>query len=761
MAATWDLSLIQRGGALMGREAIAKGASVLLGPTTNMQRSPLGGRGFESFSEDPVLAGNMSAATVNGIQSTGVAAALKHFVCNDLEDKRMASNSIVTKRAMREIYLMPFQIAQRDARPLSFMTAYNLLNGTHCSENEELLHGILRQEWGFDGLVMSDWFGTYSTTDSIKAGLDLEMPGPAIVRGEQVPIALNCGKLLTHHLDARVIEVLKLIKKVLPLGIPEGAEEKTIDSPETAALLREIGSSSLVLLKNDNGVLPFHKHKTTAVVGPNAAFAAYCGGGSAALPAYYTVTPLDGVRAKVPDTRHELGAPGWKRLPLLSSMSRTKDGKQGLTMNFYLDPPSTEGRECVDEVHIRDSSILLSDYKNPRISGNLFYCDIDAVITPDETSEYDFSCSVAGTAKIYVDGRLVVDNMTKQTPGDSFFGSGTIEEVASTRLEAGREYNVHVEFGTLPTLTYRKGGATAFGAGGIRLGCYRKVDLKTEIERAVTLAKSVDQVILCAGLNGDWESEGFDRPHMDLPPGSDDLISAVLSANPNTAVVVQSGTPVTMPWRHDAPAILQAWYGGNETGNAIADVVFGDADPSGKLPLTFPARLEDNPAFLTYASDDNRVLYGEDVYVGYRFYDKTDRSPAFPFGHGLSYTAFSLRDLRVSASEDEVTATVEVSNDGPRDGAEVVQLYVAPRAPSVNRPAKELKGFTKVHVRAGETAAAEVRVLKKYATSFYHEGRGAWVSEEGVYDVLVGTSSAHTPLRSHFEVAKTVYWKGL
>lgn len=747
----------------MGKEAIAKGASVLLGPTVNMQRSPLGGRGFESFSEDPVLAGNLCAASVNGIQSTGVAATPKHFVCNDLEDKRMSSNSIVTERALREVYLLPFQITQRDAKPMALMTSYNLVNGTHASENPKLLQHILREEWGFDGLVMSDWFGIYSTTEAIKAGLDLEMPGPANLRGMQLELALSCGKVLKHHLDARVKEVLRLIKRVLPLQIQENAEEKTIDSPETAALLRSISAGSQVLLKNEGSILPFKKEKTTAVIGPNAAFAAYCGGGSASLLPYYTVTPLEGIQAKAKNVQYELGVPGWKRLPLLSKVAKLPSGEPGLTMKIFLDPPSKTDRTPLDELTITETTVNLFDYKHPAINTHLFYGDIDTTFTPEETYEYDFSCSVAGTAKIFVDGKLVVDNMTKQRPGDSFFGSGTEEEIGSIKLEAGKTYSVHVEFGTLPTITFKRDGVTSFGAGGLRIGCYRKVDNQVELERAVNLAKKVDQVVLVAGLNSDWESEGYDRSHMDLPPGSDDLITAVLAANPNTVVVNQSGTPVTMPWAGQAPAILQSWYGGNETGNAIADVIFGDVNPSGKLSLSFPKRNEDNPAFLNYNSDDNRVIYGEDVYIGYRYYEKTGRDPLFPFGHGLSYTTFSLENLKIAASDDrdDIAVLIDVRNTGKAAGAEVVQVYVSPVSPSIVRPKKELKGFAKVEVAAGETKTAEVKLSKKYITSFYHEGRDTWVSEKGKYKVLVGTSSVGEMVEGEVEVGKTVVWKGL
>lgn len=761
LGATWNVHLLREAGALMGQEAIAKGASVLLGPTVNMQRSPLGGRGFESFSEDPVLAGNLAAASVTGIQSTGVAATIKHFVCNDLEDKRMSSNSIVSERALRELYLMPFQIVQRDAKPYAFMTAYNLLNGLHCSENPRLLQDILREEWKFDGLVMSDWFGVYSTTEAIKAGLDLEMPGPSYIRGDQITTAIRCGKLKVPDIDCRVRTVLRFIQKLLPLGIPSNAPEKTIESPEISALLRRLSSESIVLLKNENMVLPLQKNKSTAVIGPNAASAAYCGGGSASLLPSYTVTPLDAVKSKTSDVQYELGAPGWKQLPLLSQVAKMADDRRGLTMKVYLEPPSTENRKVVEERVIHNSYLLLFDYKNPKLNTNLWYADIDCSVRPDETAEYEFSCSVAGTAKIFVDGRLVVDNMTKQVEGDSFMGTGTREELGLIKLEEGKSYNVHVEFGTMPTMTFQKDGIISFGAGGIRLGFARKIQLDKEIERAVRLAKSVEQVVLCVGLNSDWESEGYDREHMDLPPGSDRLVEAVIAANPRTVVVNQSGTPVTMPWAGRCAAILQAWYGGNETGNGIADVLFGDTNPSGKLSLSFPLRNEDNPAFLNYVSDCDRVIYGEDIFMGYRFYEKTKKEVLFPFGHGLSYSSFRLDTMEVIDDGCEIVVSAIVHNTGLADGAEVVQVYIESLRPTITRPVKELKGFAKVHVLTGEAVKAEVKISKRYATSFYHEMQGCWTSERGKYHVLVGSSSANAMLAGAVEVEKTTLWKGL
>ncbi|KAK4870074.1 hypothetical protein LT330_005128 [Penicillium expansum] len=761
IGATWDVKLARKAGELQGKEAIVKGVAVILGPTVNMQRSPLGGRGFESFSEDPILSGTIGAATVNGIQSTGVSAAIKHLVCNDQEDQRQLVDSIVTERALREIYLLPFQIAQRDAGPKCYMTAYNRLNGLHCSENPGLIQQILREEWGFDGLVVSDWFGTYSTSEALKAGLDLEMPGPSLLRGGLIMRALTCGKLLPHELDARVREVLKLVNHAMALGLQENAPERTIDTPETAELLRTVASSAIVLLKNDNNILPFNTQKTTAVIGPNAALAAYCGGGSAALFPYHAVSPLEGIRSQTKSCQYTLGSPGWKRLPLLSDLCRSANGLVGLDMVVYLEDPSIRNRSPVDHIHVSNSEVFLMDYKNPKIHGYLYYADFSGTLTPEASGQYEFSITVAGTAKLYVDGYCVVDNATKQTRGDSFFGTGTTEEIGSIWLQAGKTYSIHAEMGTDPTITFQRPGASGFGAGGVRFGAAKKISLEEEIEKAVTMAGSVDQVVLCVGLNGDWESEGADRQNMDLPPGTEELIEAVLQANSNTAILMQSGTPVTMPWIDKAQALLQAWYGGNETGHAIADVIFGAVNPSGKLPLTFPARIEDNPAFVNFRSEANRVIYGEDVYVGYRWYEYCDKQVLFPFGHGLSYTTFEISSLSLDCDQDEIYVSVDLKNTGNKDGAHVVQIYVSPPQSRVNRPRKELKGFSKTFLRHNSQQKVLININRKYATSYWDETRHSWIEEEGEYTIYAGDSSVSTPLSVKLHVASTSWWSGL
>jgi beta-glucosidase len=765
LAATWDTELIQHGGVMMGEEAKAKGASILLGPTVNMQRSPLGGRGFESFSEDPILAGYMAAATVKGIQATGVIATIKHFVCNDQEHERQGANSVVTERAMREIYLLPFQIAQRDAKPKAYMTAYNKVNGTHASEKRELLQGILRDEWGFDGLVMSDWYGTYSAAEAINAGLDIEMPGPSHWRGKLVAISVGCRKISIHTLNDRVRSVLQMIERVRPLNIPEDAPEKTIDTLETASALRKVASSGIVLLKNSHNVLPLDPSKPIAIIGPNAKFCAYSGGGSANLRPYYAVTPFDGISAQATGPVHyALGATAYKKLPVLTSIvTPTPTSKQkGMEMRVYLTPPSDKSRKAVDKFVIEDSNCFFSDYKHSLITSDLFYLELEGHLTPTHDATYQFSLCVNGTAYLYLDGQELIDNATDQKPGDAFFGAGSTEVIKSTPLKAGKTYKIIVQFGTAPTSKLRKGGATQLGPGGVRIGGCVQTSPDSLITEAVALAKSCSQVIICAGLNSEWESEGYDRATMDLPPNSDALIQAVSAVNPNVVVVNQSGTPVTMPWAASIPGIIQAWYGGNETGNAIADIVFGKINPSGKLPLSWPVRVEDNPAFFNYRSDRGKVVYGEGPFIGYRFYEKTSKPVLFPFGHGLSYASFSLSNLVVSTNESSIAATLDIKNTGERDGAEVVQIYTSQRSPSVQRAPKELKGFKKITLKKGENKNIELTMQKKEACSFWDEETHSWVMEAGKYDVLVGNSSDGITLRGEFEIKeKNSWWKGL
>ncbi|KAJ5464998.1 beta-glucosidase I [Penicillium daleae] len=756
LGATWDTELLAQVGSLMGEEAIAKGTHVILGPTINIQRSPLGGRGFESFSEDGVLSGTLAGHMVKGMQEKGVAATLKHFVCNDQEHERMAVNSIVTQRALREIYLLPFQLAMRICQSACIMTAYNKVNGTHVSENKAIIDDILRKEWGWDGLIMSDWFGTYTTSDAIHAGLDIEMPGKTRWRGEALAHAVSSNKIPQFKLDERVRNVLNLVNRVDPLGIPEGAEEKALNRPEDQALMRRAAAESVVLLKNEGGALPLKKDGSVLVIGPNAKIASYCGGGSASLAPYYTVSPFDGVAAKSKgEVKYVQGVYSHKELPLLGPLMKTADGKTGFSFKVYNEPPSAgQDRTVVDELHLVNSLGFLMDYVNPKIKSLTYYVDMEGYYTPDEDGLYDFGVTVVGTGRLLVDGEVVVDNTKNQKQGSSFFGTATIEELGVKELKAGQTYKIVFEFGTAPTSDLDTRGIVAFGPGGFRFGATRRVSQDELISKAVEQAKQAEQVIIFAGLTSEWETEGYDRDDMDLPPGSDDLISRVLAVNPNAVVVIQSGTPVTMPWANQARALVQAWFGGNECGNA---------------PHHIPPPSARQPSYVNFRSERGRVLYGEDIYVGYRFFEKSDVAPAFPFGHGLSYTTFTRSDLQISTvpeqakyadSGEPITTTVTVTNTGSIAGAEIVQLWVVPPKTDVNRALRELKAFKKVFLQPGESKTVELVVEKKIATSWWDEQREQWISEKGRYQVSV-TGTGSEELQGEFEVGKTRFWLGL
>lgn len=760
LGSTWDQELLNKAGDTMAEEAKAKGVHVILGPTANIQRSPLGGRGFESFAEDPVLSGLLAAAEINGIQKKGIVACMKHFVCNDLEHERNSSDSQLTERALREVYLMPFMLATRDAKPRSFMTGYNKVNGVSCSHNSKLLKEIVRGDWNWEGLIMSDWFGTYTTTEAIEAGLDMEMPAPPEMRAERLVRALNSKQIHHHVVDERVRNVLEFIKQTMEeSGVPENGEEGMRDTKETAALLRQLAADGCVLLKNENNVLPLSKEKTTAVIGPNAKVITYCGGGSASLRPYYAVSPFEGISGKLKnEPKYAFGVNTFKNLPLIDPYLKTADGKTGFTLRAYDKPHTDKERKLLDTRTLESMQIMIPDW-NPVGPNQAFYFEIEADLEVATDGVYDFGLVVCGTGTVYLDGQEVVDNSKDQKLSDNFFGAGTVEERGSTELKAGKKYKMLMHYGSQHTSTLRS-EVPDFG-GGLRLGLLQRRGADELINEAVEVAKSVDQVVLSLGLNSDWESEGYDRLSMDFPPNVDKLVEAVTKVNKNVVVINQSGTPVTLPWIKSVPAFVQAWYGGNETGNGIADVIFGDVNPSGRLPLTFPERLEDNPAYLSYRTENGRVWYSEDVYTGYRYYEATKRAPLFPFGHGLSYSTFELKNAKVAVMDDKVVATVDVANTSKVDGKHVVQVYIAQKNPAIARPVKELKGFAKVEVAAGKSATATVEIPFKYATSYWNEIRDSWISEADEYEVLFGNSSADIAATASFEVKETTYWNGI
>ncbi|KAH8658528.1 glycoside hydrolase superfamily [Ilyonectria robusta] len=766
LGATWNQDLLHQAGILIGHETKAKGAHVWLGPTVNMHRSPLGGRGFESFAEDPYLSGKLAGCYISGAQSTGIVSTLKHFVANDQEHERMAVDVRVTERALREIYLLPFQIAMRDGDPGVVMTSYNKVNGLHVSESPALLKDILRREWGFKGMIMSDWYGTYSTSEALNAGLDLEMPGPPRLRGIMADLAVSSRKVSHATLDDRVRNVLQLVQRCIQIdGV--SPVETTRDTPEDRVLNRKLATESVVLLKNDNNVLPIPANiDEIALIGPNMKNGAYCGGGSAQLESYYTITNYQGIYDRLTKGRqpsqvkvhYEPGANTWGFLPLLGERVKSPDGQLGkLRMRIFADPPSILDREIVDELEIKDSTWQLMGYSHPKL-GARFWADVEGTFRALETNQYEWGIACCGTASLLIDGDLIIDNTSDQKPGNSFFGRGTTEEKAILGMEKDRDYQILLQFGSLPTSMIYKEGVVAYGPGAGRIGVWPVEDADTAIEEAASIARKCKYTVVCVGLDKDLESEGYDRPDMNLPDPMPQLITAVLEANPDAIIVTQSGSPINMqPWISKTTTQVHMWYGGNETGNGLADVLFGVTNPSGKLPVTFPNAIEDTPAFLNFESERGRTVYGEGVYVGYRYYEKLNRSVAFPFGHGLSYTTFSFSDLRVTATE----ARFRARNSGEVPGSTVAQLYISPaNSNSISRPKKELKGFAKVYLLPGEVREVTIR-LDRLATSFWDELLGCWLSEKGVYGVYVGQSSTQICATTELTVDQTTTWLGL
>jgi beta-glucosidase len=732
LGATWNPELVEAVGAAIAEDARTKGVHVLLGPTVNLHRSPLAGRNFECYSEDPYLAARIAVGFIRGVQSRGVAACVKHFVANDQEFERMSISSEVDERTLRELYLAPFEAAVREAGVWSLMSAYNRVNGTHASEHPALLGELLKREWGFDGLVVSDWLGTHSTEATANAGLDLEMPGPARHLGAKLAAAVRAGRVTESVLDDSVRRVLRLAERTGAFDAPPVEQERAVDRPEHRALARRAASEAIVLLRNHSETLPLaaNRLRSLAVIGPNAGIAVTQGGGSARVRPHYSVSPLEAIRKRAGDgveVHFERGCTSHKTLPALDS--DLLDGKLRVEYWNGHEPSgapalSRESREALftwfgkfaDEIDPRAFSV--------RISG---------VLAPRESSDYELSLISAGKSRLFVGGELVVDNWSEQTPGDAFFNLGSAEKRGRIRLEAGRKVDLAVEFANVdrPML------------GGVKLGCLaaEPADL---FERAVSRAAASDAAVVVVGLNDEWESEGHDRVSLALPGRQAELIERVAAANPRTIVVVNTGAPVDLDWLERVPAALQLWYGGQEAANALAEVLFGDMSPSGRLPHTVPRRLEDTPAFLTWPGENGRSVYAEGLFIGYRWYDARKIEPRLPFGHGLSYTRFDYTNLRTSRARfragESLELSIDVSNRGAVAGQEVVQVYVREAAARVARPERQLRGFAKVLLAPGETRTVSV-ALGPRAFAFWDSASRDWVAEPGEFELFVGASS--------------------
>jgi len=738
LGATWNPELVEKVGNVLADELKAKGAHILLAPTVNIHRTPVAGRNFECYSEDPFLSGMLASAYIKGIQSRGVGACIKHFVANDQEYERHSMSSEVDERTLREIYLEPFRIAIRNSNPWSVMSAYNRVNGTYACQNDHTLLEILKGEWKYDGLVMSDWFGTYDSNVP-TGGLDLEMPGPARWMSEEhVRDALAKSTLTEAALDDKVRRLLCVLEKAGLFENPELQPERAENKPQHRRIIREAAREAIVLLKND-GTLPLKKVKSIAVIGPYASSAQILGGGSSNVTPHYAVPPYEGIRNRAGKKIRVETAPGcfiYKNMlaPAPETLS-TPNGRRGLRLSLF------NGTELAgDPVHTEVTTrVQYGWFENtvPNVDQEAFSLRLEGLFTPPESGTHTLALSAVGWAKLYLDDKLVIDHTSDSDMAKQL--------TADLKLEGGKAYPIKVEY-------YWKGNPRW---RALSLG-HQPPHAKDTIAEAVKLAKKSDVVVLVAGLNGEWETEGSDRVDMKLPGAQNELIERVAKANKNTIVVLNVGSPVEMPWIDKVPAVLQLWYDSQEQGNALADILFGDVNPSGKLPTTFPVRLQDNPAYTNYPGEHGKVRYGEGIFVGYRYYDKKELAPLFPFGHGLSYTTFKYSNLRLSATSippnELLKVRVDVTNTGKVAGKEVVQLYVRDVSSTVARPEKELKAFAKLELAPKQTKTVTF-TLDREAWWYFDVAKNAWATEPGDFEILVGSSSRDIRLSAGFALA--------
>lgn len=765
LGATWDPSLVERLGILVGEEAKAKGAQVLLAPTINLHRNPLGGRNFECFSEDPQLSGRIAAAYVRGVQSQGVATTPKHFVANDSEFERNTIDVQVDERTLREVYLLPFEHAVRDGGTWGLMSSYNRINGVFASENEWLLGSVLRDEWGFDGIVVSDWFALRATAASILAGTSLEMPGPGSWYGpERVAEAITAGEMDEAHLDAVAADMLGLIERTGRLDAADAGrvEEKPLDRPGDRTLVREAAIAGTVLITNKQSVLPLDLASLTsvAVIGPNAKDARIMGGGSATVRPYRSISPLTALTERVGDHATVQFARGCNidrsvralAAPILDAPMR---------LDFYdgHETPATD-REPTAVSVTETADLLFFGQPIDGVDAHAYSVRAVGTLTPEMSGTHQLRMVLAGRARVLVDGTAVLDVTEGDIEaGDTYFGFGSAEMSVDVELEGGRQVDFIIEYSNRDAVLL----------AGIRVGLTppTEPDLLAEAEQ---LAASSDVAIVVVGTNDDWETEGRDRDHFDLPGDQPELIRRVAAVNDRTIVVVNTGGPHGMDWLDEPAAVLSVGFGGQELGDALVDVLLGDADPGGRMPTTIPQRYEQSPAYLNYPGENSVVRYGEGLFIGHRFFDARHIAPRVAFGHGLSYATFEWSTIRVLAAPESsdvsapVVVEVDVTNTSDRAGVDVVQLYIEPPASTpLQRPVRELKAFAKVQIGAGETATARLE-LDRRSFAYFDPGdpdfktlaengpvpakgeqrrqvEAGWYVEPGIYRLVVARSA--------------------
>ena len=772
LAATWNPELAERVGAQVGRDARARGRHYNLGPGVNIYRLPLNGRNFEYYGEDPWLASRIAVGFISGVQSQGVSSTIKHYLGNNSEYLRNFTDDKIDERALREIYLPTFEAAVKEAHTGAIMPSYNLVAGTYMSANHRLLVDIPKTEWGFDGIMMSDWGAAHSTLGVTNGGLDLEMPSGAHMNRDSLLPLLKSGQVTQATIDDKVRRLLRNAVRFGWLDRPQ--LDPTLPRYNVAGREAALQASleGMVLLKNEGGVLPLAVPalKRIAVIGPDAYPAVTLGGGSATIPPFHAVSFLEGIGNRMGagvSVLYARGLPSLARAAMASPFkTAASGGEPGLTAEVFgnLTLSGTPTTRVDKSVSFGRAFDIAAFFTGDPIDFSAFFGRPNAqsarwttYVVPETAGTYDFFVQLGGFggsgARLYVDGKLLSDNWDSQK---------AILDQASVALDAS-PHKVVLEYKSETGLS---GGFLRFGV--VRQGTW--VDAAAE-----EIAAAADAVVVAAGFDPASETEGWDRT-FSLPPGQNELIQRIVAKNPKTIVAIEAGGGVDMTsWIDKVPAVIQTWYPGEMGGAALAQLLVGDVNPTGHQPATFDRRLQDNPTFANYDPAPGSMLvdYKEGIFVGYRGYEKNGTTPLFPFGFGLSYTTFKYGNLTVAPAAGVTVAApsagsaatgprwevgFDVSNTGSRAGAAVPQVYVAETQPKVVRPAKELKGFAKVMLQPGETRHVTIP-LDTRSLAYWDVAGKQWKADAGKFQVLVGTSSADIVLKGELALPKTVTLK--
>jgi beta-glucosidase len=734
LAATWDPELARRVGQTIGQDARARGVHFMLGPGVNIYRAPMCGRNFEYFGEDPFLAARTAVAYIEGMQSQGVSATIKHFMGNNQEYLRHDMDSVIDERTMREIYLPTFEAAVKEAHVGAIMDSYNLTNGLHMTQNGYLNTDVVKKEWGFDGIIMSDWDSTYDGVAAANGGLDLEMPAGSFMNRATLLPMVKSGNVSEATVDDKVRRILRTAIRFGWLDRNQTDSSISLLNAPGRQVALEAARSGMVLLKNDGSLLPLDKTKikSIAVIGPDAYPAQVVGGGSAGVRPFTAISYLEGVSAYLGNNAtvyYEPGIPSLGEMADATDFTTDPEGHHaGLNAEIY-NNPGLSGKPAVSRI---DQHVNVDRSFADGVNQNEVSARWTGYFTPSRPGEHVLFVQGPGEEggyRFYLDDNLVIDNW---------------------ELVKARVSQVQISLNASPhRIRFEYFVHYSWGGPSVKLGIIHPEAMVSAT--AKTVATRSDAVIIAVGFDPETESEGGDRSFQ-LPPAQDELIKEMAAANNNAVVVVTSGGAVDMnAWLDRVPALFEAWYPGQEGGTALAQLLFGDFSPSGKLPVSFERRWEDSAVHDSYypKNSEKKVAYTEGVFLGYRHFDKTGLKPLFPFGYGLSYTSFIYRNLSINparASGDQtVTVSFDVTNTGKRPGAEVAEVYVNQANSKVPRPVKELKGFMKVQLNPGETCRVSL-ALDRRSFSYYDVGKHGWTVDGGDFNIYVAHSAAQVDL---------------